>query len=220
MIHLGSFVGADGADGDAPLVFDIDVTDYKDYCSCECATERKTCHLCWPYVQAAMFVISSMLTDVLGVERGDQHWFYSGNRGVHCHVFVGGVVEIDDEARQGVIELLSHTTKIIEQPFHARMWPLFWDHFEKKIRPGNCHKLSAVFGTDVLNEKEHAMRSSWPKLDQAVTGRRSHMIRLPFTQHATSKRYSSAISCSTLDMLTWFPPHLAISAVVGAMKLD
>jgi DNA primase catalytic subunit len=75
------------------LVFDIDVTDYRQYC--ECAGKGKACPQCWLHIEGACLLLEHWLVSRLGIAKNHLLWVLSGKKGVHCLVNAPHYVGMD-----------------------------------------------------------------------------------------------------------------------------
>lgn len=220
MVHLEA-VQEEVANSDektyrGPLLFDIDVTDYKDLLTCSCAESRKACSKCWSFVRLSMFIIGSMLEISYGVPMSYQKWFFSGNRGVHGHIVAARMFDFTAAHRAAVLDHLGNN-KHIWQPFWHEIFPAVKKFFHEAILPDHDSAIDRYFRKRDRKPDEAAIvytdqqitEVCMPRVDRAVTADVKHLIRMPFTVHKTSRRVARPVGASSRhQLLEYVPDHL------------
>lgn len=131
------------------LVFDIDLSDYKDR-PC-CGAEKKACSRCWPLVMAAVRALHAALINDFGYKR--VLWVYSGRRGVHCWVCDRRARQLSNEARQRILDYLavywdSGDARALMAPFAKRMGvdvDALRPRLDAAVTKDRCHLLKIPF---------------------------------------------------------------------------
>jgi len=100
-VHLGLFrehFGHKLVKGVKELVFDLDITDFKRYCSC--GTSKQLCSVCWPQMQGASLILEHLLQHTLGYKKENRLWIFSGGKGVHCFINARLAMCLGDKERE------------------------------------------------------------------------------------------------------------------------
>ena len=182
------------------LIFDIDLKDLKDAhdksfsfrYGC-CKSEKTCCLKCWEYAKKMIVILYKILCEIFLFK--DIKFFYSGSKGFHCWVFDKKIRKWNDAKRNSILNYLnSDHGKIIDQNIS-----LFTDLYKNLILQ-NCNEI--LFETNKLNdhlliklnEENWTIEKAlfyyfWPRLDVPVTNGSRHLMKCPFTLHATTKNF-------------------------------
>ena len=206
-----------------PLLFDIDVTDYSNLLSCNCASTKTACSKCWSFVRLSVFVLSSMMKQSFGVPLSYQNWFFSGNRGVHGHITTANMFNYDNAQRRAIVDHLENN-RAIPQPFWHEIFPTIKAFFTDVIWPEHREALDTFLRGRPRKDDEPEMQPTdadirsicMPRIDRAVTGDARHLIRLPFTYHRRTRQLARPIPATTSnDLLAYIPPNLTAAAAAA-----
>lgn len=174
------------------LVFDIDADDYDGRAGlrkCDCPGNKRVCDRCWPLVVTSARILDAILRHQMGFDHA--LWVFSGRRGVHCWVTGPQVCRLDETQRKSIATCIasffddslswkavatSDTAASIEQAVRAG-WPLL----------ARRHGLSAVASSNDMWDRAAVLR---PRIDEAVTAKTSHLIKLPFSPHPATHRFA------------------------------
>ena len=99
-VHVGATYSTKKELQGAPIVFDIDLTDYTRRC---CQTRKTCCPVCWPLAACALDVLGIICGHVVpGSATLD---VFSGRRGVHKIVTSANVHGLSGPGREAVVEI-------------------------------------------------------------------------------------------------------------------
>ncbi len=182
------------------LIFDIDLNNLNDNHDKEvsfrygcCKSEKTCCLKCWGYAKKMIVILYKILSEIFLLE--DIKFFYSGSKGFHCWVFDKKIRKWNDAKRNSILKYIySDHGKIIDQNVS-----LFMDLYKKLIL-SNCNKI--LFEDNKLNDhflmklkqenwtiEKVLFYYFWPKLDVDVTKITIHLMKCPFTLHATTRNF-------------------------------
>jgi len=86
---------------------DYDMTDKGAVRFCACVGKKKSCPVCWRYIQAAHAFIEHRLRDRFGVSPESTLWVKSGNKGAHCWIGLPRFSRAPKELRLAMISQLT-----------------------------------------------------------------------------------------------------------------
>ena len=182
------------------LTFDIDLNNLFDINDKKisfrygcCGSEKTCCLKCWEYAKKIIVILYKILFDIFLFK--DIKFFYSGSKGFHCWVFDKNIRKLNNPKRKSILNYFnSDHGEIIKQNEL-----LFTDLYEKLILP-NCNKI--LFEDNKLNDylfiklkeekwtiEQTLFYCFWPRLDGDVTKGSNHLIKCPFTLHASTKNF-------------------------------
>lgn len=101
------------------FVIDLDLDEYDNEAKmavrfCACAGEKKSCPICWCYIQAAHAFLTHRLRDRFGIQPDEALWVKSGNKGAHCWVGSPRMARIRFNLRKAVVNQLVSLPKSLE----------------------------------------------------------------------------------------------------------
>lgn len=82
------------------LVFDVDLSEYKDVRYC-CRDEKRCCKKCWPLAVVAMKFVEKYVRESFSMQQ--LVWFFSGRRGLHCWVMDEKAGNLSQEQRTAIV---------------------------------------------------------------------------------------------------------------------
>jgi DNA primase catalytic subunit len=183
------------------IVLDIDVTDYAAICACEHEREKSACPHCWRYIQLAAHCLNRVLVDGYGIDQAHVHWFFSGNRGMHCFVSSPTHILRTKKDRANFVNTLAYTNEARPTLQQVALVPLIREFYADQIYPLHEQKLSA---SPKFISDEVLLELCWPRFDRAVTLDPTHLLRVPFGRHPTTRRYSQPVNGALLDFMPDF----------------
>lgn len=104
------------------FVIDIDLDDYDDGTIneavrfCACAGKKKSCPVCWRYIQASHAFLKHRLKDRFGVDPESLLWVKSGNKGAHCWIGIQRFARMSKELRPVVMSQLTQLPETLDRP--------------------------------------------------------------------------------------------------------
>lgn len=193
-LHIGPLMNGDKRLTKRELIFDLDVTDKEQYCACSCALTKSACEKCWLFIRLSMHCINYFLENSLCVPRASIHWFFSGNRGVHCFVSDPRFAYSDPDMRTQICNYLTYDATKPLTSEQLLLAPVIDRFFADKIQPTHGSKWPSL---DIA-DRAQIMEMCWPKIDRQVTASHVHLLRCPFTIHRKTKRHSQLITAPNL----------------------
>lgn len=197
------------------LVFDMDITDFTRYCSCQ--GMKRLCPACWPQMQGASLILEHLLENVLGYDRSHCLWVFSGCKGLHCFVNEPTVMSLSDKERKQLYKRLaiasgddtrltsfiSSLTKT-DPAFIAHLTEFFTEKVLKEIDlfhlPPVKGESENTFESDVLeylrkrhNALYHIVKKKWDELSLAASP--SKKARLDSS--------TASVNTENLSLLKW-----------------
>jgi hypothetical protein len=200
-LHMGPFKIEGTTREECNIKIDVDVTDYEQHCACSCAATKTVCLACWPFIQLAMLCLDSALSNSLAVQRAGIHWFWSGNRGVHCFVSDPAWVSNSVEKHRAVAALLEYDQNKPLTADQCALRSTIREFYRNTLQPLHASKLPL----DEQLDDRALMAICWPRIDSNVTTGIRHLLRCPFTRNQKSGKYSTLI---TGDLVSFVPPQL------------
>lgn len=156
------------------LVFDIDVTDYEDVrTQCPCK-DKQICQKCWIFLACAIGVLDHVLKEHFGFKH--MLYVFSGRRGVHCWVCDIEAHSLTEQARKGIVSYFKE--------WESNATVLGDGHIQKLLK--RAHAL--YYGEEASSEAlaDQITQQMAPRLDEEVTRKMSHAIKLPFCVHPST----------------------------------
>lgn len=103
------------------FVIDIDLDDYDKeepgpVRFCACVGKKKSCPVCWRYIQAAHAFIEYRLHDRFGVTSERMLWVKSGNKGAHCWIGLRRFSRVPRDLRLAMIAQLTSLPESLDAP--------------------------------------------------------------------------------------------------------
>lgn len=179
-VHVGA-VMLPNTDLVRELVFDLDVTDKKAFCACDCATKSPptACEQCWCFIQIGAHCLNESLRYLFG-RATTPYWWYSGNRGVHGYLSNERVFTLSRLDRENLVSLLSHDRRHPYSAFQLTLRESLQTFYTQQLYPRHFEKLNTL-GITHTPTQDQLMDVCWPQLDTRVTGDLKHLIRCPGT---------------------------------------
>lgn len=181
------------------LTFDVDLQSYDWNDKMKqgirtCHSRDEACEKCYKIADCGMKIINWILINVLGLE--NLTFVYSGNKGFHCIANDDIIMDADDIARKAIVEYFNpkfiftnnpthYTNSIINSVYDNIVGPVYL----KILQEQNTDKLfDDKRVRRNMDEKIAACSLLWPILDNTVTEKMDHLLKVPLNIHPKSNR--------------------------------
>lgn len=207
-MHMGAVTVLPDRRALRELVIDLDVTDKRRYCACECAAAKppRACARCWLFIRIGAYCMSRSLVFLFGgAALLGQHWYFSGNRGVHGYLTnLDFVWQFSEDERRDLVKGLSHSPSeglsFMQQSLLKDVRSFYTTHLYPVHREALMQS-----GIDYEPSDMDVMQVCWPALDVEVSCKPQHLIRCPGTRNPKSGHYVQAVD--TAQLLDFVPQH-------------
>lgn len=166
------------------LVFDVDLdaAHYNRAGICGCGTQKQVCDVCWRvFMDPAQRVVELMM-DYYGFRR----WFkvFSGRRGFHVWVLDSHAVSMTERARKALLDSLTNLNPATD-PLYQRAYEVLAPLFDRNPVLLARAKLPTACPPWVREQahRKAVFDALFPKFDEAVTVRPSHLHKAPLVPH-------------------------------------
>lgn len=192
------------------FVIDIDLDDYDDATNvavrfCACSGKKKSCPVCWCYIQAAHAFLSWRLQNRFGIHPESMLWVKSGNKGAHCWIGLSRLARLDRNLRSLVMDQLvalpeSLETEEEKEDIRMLVKNALTPLLNSKLRDGRFRKLLkdivgdkfGILAGDIPDDVESALGLyRWLRKQQGVHW--ANEVKLYLLAVLTKPRYDKAV---------------------------
>lgn len=98
------------------IIFDIDLTDYKRYCSCQ--ELSKSCNICWSSIEGTYLILKHYLESVFAYKSENIMYVFSGSKGIHVFLNSPLILRMSDSERYRLYQIMyispTNSVKLLE----------------------------------------------------------------------------------------------------------